>query len=108
MPTRRLALVFLLGVEWLACDVIVGDRGCELRQVLGPLISHCLEPRSERDQLRLAERSAEEGEAERDAENVRGRYLHVRVASRSAETRAAEDEVIAVQEIGRPGWVVRR
>src|SRR6516225_3433565 len=94
------------GVERLARDMIIRDRRRELRQVAGALVGYRLEPRSQRNQLRLTEGRAEESDAHRNAEHVRRRHLHVRIASRRAETRAAEDEVIAEQQVRRPGRVV--
>src|SRR6516225_5575446 len=102
----RLLAVTVREIERLARDVVIRDRGCELRQVLYPLVRDGLEPRGERNQLSLAEGRAEEGDAHRNAEDVRRGHLHVRIAARCPETRAAEHEVIAVHQIRRPGRTI--
>src|SRR5215469_14981612 len=109
-PSLRLlalAAVAARDIELLARDMVSRDRGCELRQVLRSLVRDGLEARGERNQLSLAEGCAEEGDAHRNAEDVRRRHLDIRIAARSPETRAAEHEVIAVQQIRRPSRTVR-
>src|SRR5215472_10504681 len=95
-------------IELLARDMVSRDRGRKLRQVLRSLVCDGLEPRGERNQLSLAEGRAEEGDAHRNAEDVRRRHLDIRIAARSPETRAAEHEVISVQQIRRPCRTVGR
>src|ERR1700739_4068942 len=77
---RLLALRVLLAarnVQRLTPDVVIRNRGRELRQVLRALVRHSLEPRSEGNQLWLAESRAEERKPHRNAEHVRRRHLHV-------------------------------
>src|SRR5689334_22416149 len=95
-------------VERLACDVIIRNRRCELRQVPGALLGYRLETRRKLDQLALAEGGAKERDAEWNPKHVGGRHLYVGIPSGGAETRATENEVIAIEEIRRPRRVVRR
>src|SRR5215467_14083975 len=101
-PSLRLldlAAIAARDIDRLARDMVIRDRGRELRQVLGALVSYRLEPRRQRDQRRLAEGRAEEGDAHWNAEHVRRRHLYVGIAARSPEARTAEHEVIAVQQV---------
>src|SRR5262252_4666690 len=104
----RLLVLAMPGVERRARDVVIRDRRRELGQVLRALLSYRLETRGQRDQPALAEGGAKEGNAEWNPKHVGGRHLHVWIAARGAETRAAEHEVIAIEQIRRPGGVVRR
>src|SRR5215467_7293969 len=108
-PSLRLldlAAIAARDIDRLARDMVIRDRGRELRQVLGALVVYRFEPRSQGDQRRLAEGRAEEGDPHRNAEDVRRLHLHIWIAARSPETRAAEHEVIAVQQIRLPGRTV--
>ena len=67
-----------------------------------------LETRGELDEGRLAERGAEEADAHRHPEHVRGRDLDDRVTGTSGEAGAREDEVVRHDEVGRPRGAVGR
>ena len=68
----------------------------------------CLVSRGELDQRRLAERRAEEADAQRHAEHHARRHLHDGISGRCRQSGRAEDEVVAVEQVGRPRGVVRR
>ena len=87
-------------IEWLARDVVLGNRWGDLREILEARLGYRFEPGRQRDQLRLTERCAKERDAEGNSEHLRRRHLNVWIASRGAETGASEDEVITVQQVG--------
>src|SRR5215469_17285584 len=88
----RLVILAMPSVERHTGDVVIRNRRGELRQVLGTLVGDRLEPRRQRDQFRLTEGRTEEGNPEWNPKHVRRRHLHVWIAARSSETRAAEHE----------------
>ena len=65
-----------------------------------------LEPRGKLDERGLAERGAQEADAHRHPEDVRGRHLDDRIAGSRGERRAREDEVVGHDEVGRPAGAV--
>src|SRR5882672_531430 len=91
-----------------ARDVVRRRRRHERRQVLAPRLSRSLEPRRELDENRLAERGAEETDAEGQAEHAPGRYLDHRIPGRCGQTGTGELEVVAEQKIGYPGRRIGR
>src|SRR5256712_11753481 len=85
---------------------IEGQRAQELRRAAR--LRNVLEPRSELDQGRLAEGRAHEADAYGHTEHEAHRHVDDGVAHDRRRSRGADDEVIAIDQVRRPGRVVRR
>ena len=63
-----------------------------------------LEGEGQRDELRLAEREAHKGDIDRQPEGEARRHTEEWKPRTRRRARACEDEVIAVDQVGCPGW----
>ena len=70
----------------------------EFGQVLRPGMGCRLEPRGELDERGLAEGSAKEADPQRNAKYRSRGHLYDRITLGRSETRAAEQEMVAVQQ----------
>src|SRR4051812_4266012 len=100
MPWAPVLRVFAgWNLQWFPGRVVLGNGWTDLRKVPDPCLGCRFKPGCQRNQLRLTERRAEERNAEGDSEHLCRRHLNVRVATRRPEAGAAEDKVIAIQQV---------
>src|SRR5215471_506072 len=111
LPGRRVCLwrsiVVPRPIEVCALNV-VERHGCSKSwQVLRAHLGCRFEARSQLDERRLAECGPEEAHAQRHSENNACGNLHDGITGRGCQAGGPKDEMVSVQQVGSPGWVVR-
>ena len=89
-------------------NVIEWNRLRERRQVVFTNLRHRLESGRQFDQGRLAECCSKKADTERNSQHHSCGHLNNWISRRGRQTRGPEDEVVAVDEVRRPGRVVGR